>query len=114
MRKRSVILLTLTYCRINIRDKNHLIWICILFIIPVIEIGIMYFILAVFASLFVYALAHQQVGVVLPEGESCTDSIPPFQSYHIHALFWSNNAVRLLTSNNFIFICTHSYVSIMF
>lgn len=28
----------------------------------------------------------------MAKGESCTDSVPMFQSYHIHVLFWGNNA----------------------
>lgn len=48
---------------------------------------------SIFFSLLVLSVyAHQQPGVRPPQGLSCTDAIPPFQSYHIHILFWQNNA----------------------
>ena len=35
--------------------------------------------------------AHPQPGVRLLAEDECTTSIPAFQSYHIHTLFWQNN-----------------------
>ena len=35
--------------------------------------------------------AHPQQGVRVLTEDECHTSIPPFQSYHIHTLFWQNN-----------------------
>lgn len=35
--------------------------------------------------------AHLHPGMQALDQETCTSSIPPFQSYHIHTLFWQNN-----------------------
>ena len=48
-------------------------------------------VLFVFASI-VLVDGHVQRNISVPAGLSCTDGeIPPFQSYHIHILFWTNN-----------------------
>lgn len=41
-------------------------------------------------SFVIACFAHVQPGVKLGVDTSCAD-IPPFQSYHIHILFWQNN-----------------------
>lgn len=48
-------------------------------------------IFVIIASL-VLVQAHEQKNVSVAAGLSCTEGdIPPFQSYHIHILFWTNN-----------------------
>jgi aromatic ring-cleaving dioxygenase len=45
--------------------------------------------------------AHEHRNVTVPAGLSCTDvDIPPFQSYHIHVLFWTNNDQSILMAEN--------------
>ena len=48
-------------------------------------------ILTLFALTLSGVMSHVQPGVKLAAGASC-DDVQPFQSYHIHILFWQNNA----------------------
>ena len=56
--------------------------------------SVMFILFVSLVALFSYAECHVSNigGVPTLTEDICTTSIPPFQSYHIHTLFWQNNA----------------------
>ena len=69
------------------------------FLINFIVVRNMYLIGFVFLAVLNTVVSHMQPGLKLSD-EDCTNSIPPFQSYHIHSLFWTNNADSIAAAEN--------------